>query len=130
MGEPRARAGRPGAVSQLPAACRAAEPGRAPHHAGPERHSGTARTVGIRHTLQRLIPHGLMLASGFAGLGYQIVWTQQAALWLGHEAAAVLAVVAAFFGGLAVGAFTFGPRIERSARPRRWYAWCEFVIAG
>ena len=42
-----------------------------------------------------------MVASGFAGLGYQIVWTQQCALWLGHESAAVLAVVAAFFGGLA-----------------------------
>jgi len=41
----------------------------------------------------------LMLASGFAGLGYQIVWTQQSALWLGHETAAVLAVVGAFFGG-------------------------------
>jgi spermidine synthase len=43
----------------------------------------------------------LMLASGFAGLGYQMVWTQQCALWLGHESAAVLAVVSAFFGGLA-----------------------------
>jgi spermidine synthase len=85
--------------------------------------------MGLRHQLQRLIPHGLMLASGFAGLGYQIVWTQQAALWLGHEAAAVLAVVAAFFGGLALGAFTFGPRIERSARPVWWYGLCELVIA-
>ena len=71
----------------------------------------------------------LMVASGFAGLGYQIVWTQRCALWLGHEAAAVLAVVAAFFGGLAVGALALGPRIERSARPVRWYAGCELVIA-
>ena len=38
----------------------------------------------------------LMAASGFAGLGYQIVWTQQFGLVLGHESAAVLAVVAAF----------------------------------
>lgn len=72
---------------------------------------------------------GLMLASGFAGLGYQIVWTQQCALWLGHESAALLAVVAAFFGGLALGALAFGPRIHRSARPERWYAGCEAVIA-
>jgi spermidine synthase len=71
----------------------------------------------------------LMAASGFAGLGYQIVWTQQCALWLGHESAAVLAVVAAFFGGLAAGATALGPRIERSARPVRWYAGCELVIA-
>ena len=70
----------------------------------------------------------LMLASGFAGLGYQVVWTQQSALWLGHEAAAVLAVVAAFFGGLALGALALGPRIDASARPARWYAACEAVI--
>lgn len=71
----------------------------------------------------------LMLASGFAGLGYQIVWTQQTALWLGHEAAAVLAVVAAFFGGLALGALLLSARIERSRHPARWYAACEAFIA-
>jgi hypothetical protein len=70
----------------------------------------------------------LMVASGFAALGYQIVWTQQGALWLGQEIAAVLAVVGAFFGGLALGAWALGARIERSARPERWYAACEAVI--
>jgi spermidine synthase len=71
-----------------------------------------------------------MLASGFAGLGYQIVWTQQSALWLGHEAAAVLAVVAAFFGGLSLGGLCLGARIERSSEPRRWYVGCELLIGG
>lgn len=71
----------------------------------------------------------LMAASGFAGLGYQIVWTQQAALWLGHESAAVLAVVAAFFGGLALGALWLGGRSEKSRFPGRWYAACELVVA-
>jgi spermidine synthase len=82
--------------------------------------------VGVRRRRASLM---LMVASGFAGLGYQIVWTQQCVLWLGHESAAVLAVVAAFFGGLAVGAFTIGSRIARSKRPVRWYAGCEFTIA-
>jgi len=105
--------------------------------------------MGLRHRLLRLMPAAagpgqrrplslapawatawlLMLASGFAGLGYQIVWTQQSAVWLGHEAAAVLAVVAAFFGGLALGGLALGPRIERSARPLLWYAGCELAIA-
>lgn len=70
-----------------------------------------------------------MAASGFAGLGYQIVWTQQFGLVLGHESAAVLAVVAAFFGGLSLGALALGSRIESSPRPLRWYAGCEAVIA-
>src|ERR1700745_459900 len=87
----------------------------------------------------------LMVTSGFAGLGYQIVWTQQSSLWLGHESAAVLAVVAAFFGGLAAGGLGLGARIEGrappvrgcvrrarsevSARPVRCYVACELVIA-
>ena len=62
-----------------------------------------------------------MVASGFAALGYQIVWTQQTALWLGHESAAVLAVVAAFFGGLALGALALGARRSQSRAPARWY---------
>ena len=75
------------------------------------------------------LAYGVMVLSGFAGLGYQIVWTQQCALWLGHEAAAVLAVVSAFFGGLGVGALALAPRIERSPHPARWYAACEVLIA-
>ena len=71
----------------------------------------------------------LMAASGFSALGLQIVWTQQSAAWLGHEAAAILGVVTAFFGGLALGALTLGPAIQRSARPLHWYVACEAVIA-
>lgn len=70
----------------------------------------------------------LMLASGFAGLAYQVIWTQQLGLALGHEAAAVLAVIAAFFGGLSLGAWLLGRRIEASPKPVAWYAGCEAVI--
>jgi len=71
----------------------------------------------------------LMAASGFAGLGYQVVWTQQFGLALGHESAAVLAVVAASFGGLSLGSLALGRRIEASGQPLRWYAGCEALIA-
>jgi spermidine synthase len=81
-----------------------------------------------RTRAQRALAMAMMVASGFAGLGYQIVWTQQSALWLGHEAAAVLAVVAAFFGGLALGAWAIGGVLQRSRRPARWYAACEALI--
>ena len=73
--------------------------------------AGATRGAGARS----LVADGRL---GLRRLGYQIVWTQQCALWLGHEAAAVLAVVAAFFGGLALGALALGARIERSRRPR------------
>jgi spermidine synthase len=70
----------------------------------------------------------LMALSGFAGLALQIAWTYQFGIWLGHEAVAVLAVIAGFFGGLALGAFALGPRILRSRRPGRWYAGLEAAI--
>src|SRR5882757_8322855 len=70
----------------------------------------------------------IMTASGFSGLGLQIVWTQQGALALGHEAASMLAVVTAFFGGLAAGALLLGGRISRSSQPARWYSACEAII--
>lgn len=71
---------------------------------------------------------GLMTASGAAALGTQIVWTQQAALWLGHDGSAALAVVAAFFGGLALGGAVLAPWIERGAGVVRGYAACEAAI--
>jgi spermidine synthase len=70
----------------------------------------------------------LLLLSGFAGLGYQIVWIRLLTVGLGAEAVAMLAVVAAFFVGLAVGAAAFDRRIARSARPGAWYAALEVLI--
>ena len=70
-----------------------------------------------------------MAASGFSALGLQIVWVQQTGAWLGHEAAGMLGVVTAFFGGLGLGALAFGPAIQRSARPLHWYVAAEAVIA-
>jgi spermidine synthase len=72
--------------------------------------------------------HLVVFASGFAGLGYEMVWSKMLAVSLGHEIIAVLAVLAAFFAGLSLGAFTLGNRIRRSARPARWYIVLEVVI--
>ena len=72
--------------------------------------------------------HLILIPSGFAGLGYQIVWTRMLSIGLGHEVYAVLAVVAAFFTGLALGALLFDRAVARSARPDRLYALLEFVI--
>ncbi|OPY94563.1 spermidine synthase [Bradyrhizobium sacchari] len=74
-----------------------------------------------------LVP--IVTASGFAGLGYEIVWTRQLGLALGTEMMAVLGVIAGFFGGLGVGAFALDRLIRRSASPWRVYAILESVIA-
>lgn len=67
--------------------------------------------------------------SGCAALGYQLVWTRQFATGLGHELPAAYAVVAAFFGGFAVGGLAFDRAISTSPRPGAWYVGLEFTIA-
>ena len=71
----------------------------------------------------------LMFASGAGGLVWQMVWTAQFGLALGHEIVAVLSVVAAFFGGISAGSFLLAHRLERSLYPGRWYAALEALIA-
>jgi spermidine synthase len=73
-----------------------------------------------------LIP--IVAASGFAGLGYEIVWTRQLSIAFGTEMMAVLGAVAGFFGGLALGAFVLDRTIRRSRSPRTVYATLEAVI--
>lgn len=72
--------------------------------------------------------HLLLFLSGFAGLGYEVVWARMLAVGLGHEIVALLAVVAAFFSGLALGAWALDGRISRSRYPGRWYAALEALI--
>ena len=72
----------------------------------------------------------MFFASGAAALGFQLVWTQMFAAGLGHETPAMLAVVTAFFGGMAAGAWLLDRRISTSRDPRRWFARLQFVIGG
>ncbi len=72
--------------------------------------------------------HMIFFLSGVAGLGYEIVWTRMFSIGLGHEMPSMLAVVGAFFFGLAIGSVVFDGVISRSPRPGRWYVGCELVI--
>ncbi len=77
----------------------------------------------------RTIPALLLLfLSGGAALGYQMAWSRLLAAGLGHEMPAMLAVVAAFMGGMALGAWALDRRIRASPNPARWYALLELVI--
>ena len=89
--------------------------------------AASARTRPAASHRWALVP--IVTASGFAGLGYEIVWTRQLSLALGTEMMAVLGVIAGFFGGLALGAFALDRLIRRSTSPWRVYAVLEAVIA-
>lgn len=70
-----------------------------------------------------------LLLSGVAGLVYQVVWARYLALFLGHTSYAVIAVLVAFMGGLALGNAWVGRVADRVARPLALYAWLELGIA-
>ena len=69
--------------------------------------------------------------SGAAALVYEVAWTRLLTLYLGHGVAAVSTVLAAFMGGLAVGAGIAGPRSDHTSRrvAMRTYAVLEIAIA-
>lgn len=69
------------------------------------------------------------LASGAAGLLYQVVWMRLLALQLGSTTHAVTAVLAAFMGGLALGGAVAARRADAIRDPVRAYAVLE-ALAG
>ncbi|MEM7083031.1 MAG: fused MFS/spermidine synthase [Pseudomonadota bacterium] len=72
--------------------------------------------------------YALLFLSGSAGLAYQSIWTKLFTVSLGHEMPSLLAVVAAFFGGVSLGAWLLSKTIAQSRYPGRWYAGCELAI--
>ncbi|MDP9899125.1 fused MFS/spermidine synthase [Variovorax ginsengisoli] len=87
----------------------------------------SARSAGgVR--LELPLAHLLMVLSGAAALAWQMVWTAEFGAAMGHEIVAVLAVLAAFFGGLALGAQLLGRTLAHSRWPGRWYAGCEMML--
>jgi spermidine synthase len=71
----------------------------------------------------------IFLVSGACGLVYEVVWSRLLALAVGAEATAITAVVAAFMGGLALGAHLGGRLAARKgASPLRDYARIELAL--
>ncbi len=68
--------------------------------------------------------------SGFAGLMHQVIWAKLLVQLIGATAYAQVVVLAVFMGGLALGAFLFGRRSDRSGRPLRSYVVLEMLIGG
>src|SRR5438105_5387690 len=73
--------------------------------------------------------YGLFLVSGAAGLIYEVVWARLLKEVFGVTAYAVATVLAAYLGGLALGAWLLGSRVDRQTHPLRFYGFLELGIA-
>jgi spermidine synthase len=71
----------------------------------------------------------LLFSSGMCALVYQVAWLRELRLVFGASTPASAAVLAVFMGGLGLGAWLLGKRVEESARPLELYARLELGIA-
>ena len=71
----------------------------------------------------------LYTASGAAALIYEVAWTRLLTLQLGHTVAAASTVLAAFMGGLALGAWLAGRNGLQAVPLLRAYAMLELLVA-
>ena len=78
--------------------------------------------------LNRALSLSLFL-SGASGLLFQVVWIRQLSLILGSSTQAITAVLVAFMGGMAAGAWLLGPRADR-AGPRGAVTMYAFLQLG
>src|SRR6267142_537322 len=100
-----------------------------------EKRTGTRRAAAIRCT-DFMTPHhrtwpvaGLLFASGFCALVYQIGWLREFRLIFGASTAASAAVLAIFIGGLGFGGWLLGRRHDTHAHPPAPYAQLETIVA-
>ena len=77
---------------------------------------------------QRGLFYSLFIASGFAGLIYESVWTHYLKLYLGHAAYAQSLVLIVFMGGMALGAALCARYSTRVRNPLAAYAAIEAAI--
>ncbi len=87
-------------------------------------------TAGKQHRIsivrKAVLP--LFLASGAAGLIYEVTWTRAFGSVFGNTIFAVSTVLTAFMLGLALGSWFLGRVADRSSRPLLFYALLELLI--
>ena len=70
----------------------------------------------------------LFFVSGATGLIYELLWVRVLYQSFGSTIQSVSTVVAAYMGGLGLGAWLFGRRADRARRPAALYGWLEIAI--
>ena len=70
----------------------------------------------------------LFFLSGASGLIYELLWVRVLYQSFGSTIQSVTTVVAAYMGGLGLGAWLFGRIADRSPRPAVLYGWLEIAI--
>ena len=70
----------------------------------------------------------LFFLSGATGLVYELLWVRVLYQTFGSTIQSVTTVVAAYMGGLGLGAWLLGRRADRHSSPAALYGWLEIAI--
>ena len=70
-----------------------------------------------------------VLGTGFASLSIQIVWTRQLGVAMGLETPAIVAVVAAWMGGLMLGSLASSGMLAGKRSPVVWFAFLNLLVS-
>src|SRR3990170_2027008 len=73
--------------------------------------------------------YAMFFLSGAAALIYEVAWVRSLSLVFGGSHLAVTTVLSVFMGGLALGSWLIGRRVDRLTRPLRTYGLLEIGIA-
>lgn len=87
------------------------------------------RSGGNRPVRHRALLYLCFFSSGIAGLTLEIVWSKYLSYLLGNSIYGVATVVAAFLGGLGLGAVVGGRLSSRTRQPLLMYARLEILVA-
>ncbi|MBM4380236.1 MAG: spermidine synthase, partial [Deltaproteobacteria bacterium] len=71
----------------------------------------------------------LLFLSGLCALVYQTAWMRLFRLLFGASTASTAATLAVFMGGLGLGGWLLGKRVERDPAPLRLYGNLELLVA-
>lgn len=71
----------------------------------------------------------VMILSGFASLGLEVLWTRLLVLVVGTSAYAFVTMLSSFLIGIALGGFVARAVIDRVQRPRHLFGWIQAGIA-
>ncbi len=100
--------------------------------ARPTQSASTAGSVADEGRLRRRrgLVVGVFVASGAAGLVYQVVWSSQLVLVFGNTTEAIGTIVTAFMAGLGLGGLVGGWIAPRLRQPLRVYGVIEIAVGG
>src|SRR3989442_15818701 len=95
----------------------------------PAQAMGRAAGLQGRAPARRPLLYACFFASGAAGLILEVVWSKYLSFLLGNSIYGVSTVVAAFLGGLGIGASLGGRLAARTGEPLLLYARLELIVA-